>query len=135
MKGAAFERLIAREMRVIWPGARRGIGQARSASEVPDVDGTPYWVECKRMKKCNIKAAIRQAQAATDGRPILVVTKDDFGPVTVTTADRTTMTWGQFLTWASHQQSQSDSTQKKPSEPNSLNQPQEYVTCTDKTTG
>lgn len=33
------------------------------------------------MKRCSIKAAWRQAREATDGRRILVVTKDDRRPV------------------------------------------------------
>jgi hypothetical protein len=76
-KGAAWERQVANELKPYFPNARRGLGQARSAGEVSDVEGTPWWVECKRMKRCSIEAAWRQAEAATDGRPILVVTRDD----------------------------------------------------------
>jgi hypothetical protein len=83
-KGANFERLIANTLKPYWPGARRGIGQARSSKEVADVEGTPYWIECKRQKRCSIKAAIRQAEAATDGRPIWVITKNDKEPVMIT---------------------------------------------------
>lgn len=83
-KGQAFERLIANELKVIWPEARRGIGQARSAKEVPDVDGCPAWIECKHQIRVNICAAMEQAEAATDGRPCVVVSRNNSGPILVT---------------------------------------------------
>jgi len=83
-KGANFERQVANLLRPLFPSSRRGIGQARSAGEVADVEGTPFWIECKRHKRCRIPAAMRQAQEATDGRPCLVVAKDDYGPIRVT---------------------------------------------------
>lgn len=64
-----------------------------------DVEGTPFWVECKRQKKCSIKAAIRQAEAATDGRPILVVTKNDHEPIRVTFPVTMFSSAGQERTW------------------------------------
>lgn len=76
-KGATYEREIAKTLQQVYPEARRGIGQARSASEVADVEGTPFWVECKRGRMPNVRGAIRQACAATDGRPYLVVVRDD----------------------------------------------------------
>lgn len=99
-KGSAFERLIANALKPYWPTARRGIGQARSAGEVADVEGTPYWFELKRQKKCSIPAAIRQAEAATDGRPVVVVTKDDWEPIQVThrfAGYWVTESWDEFL--------------------------------------
>lgn len=44
-KGAAFERDVAEALRELYPTAKRSIGQARTGAEVPDVQGTPYWVE------------------------------------------------------------------------------------------
>lgn len=82
-KGSAFEREIANALKPYFPKARRGIGQARSGGEVCDVEGTPYWIETKRHKRCSIPAAWRQACEATDGRPCLVISKDDGGPVLV----------------------------------------------------
>jgi len=58
--------------------ARRG-WQARSGKDACDVEGTPFFVEVKRGKATNIKAAVRQALAATDGRAVLVLTRDDHG--------------------------------------------------------
>ncbi len=80
-KGAAFEREIANALKVLWPGARRGIGQARNAGEVPDVDGTPYWIETKHHKRVNIRKAYDQAVKAQGARPsreggVLVISRD-----------------------------------------------------------
>lgn len=83
-KGKAFERAVAIVMRSIWPGAKRGIGQARAGGEVPDVDGTPYWVEAKHRKRVSIRKAWDQATEATDGRPVLLVTREDRRPTLVT---------------------------------------------------
>jgi bifunctional DNA-binding transcriptional regulator/antitoxin component of YhaV-PrlF toxin-antitoxin module len=60
---------------------------------VADVEGTPYWIEAKRHKRCSIPAAWRQAVEATDGRPIMVVTKDDGGEVLVTVKLETVLLW------------------------------------------
>lgn len=78
-KGASFERLMANRLQHVYPDARRGIGQARSAKEVPDVDKTPFWVECKHGKCPNLWRAIEQAQEATDGRPPLVIARRNGG--------------------------------------------------------
>lgn len=63
-KGASYEREVAEAMRTVWPGAKRGIGQARSGSEVPDVDGTPFWVECKRRARIPFTKWMKQADLA-----------------------------------------------------------------------
>jgi len=68
-KGCAFERHIANRLKLIYPHARRGIGQARAGGEVPDVDGTPMWIECKHERRPNPFAALKQARLAlTDTR-------------------------------------------------------------------
>lgn len=92
-KGAAWERALASILQPLWPQAERGIGQARRGSEVADVEGTPFWVEAKHRKKVSIPAAYRQATEATDGRPVLVVTKEDRCEPLVT------MTLDTFLKW------------------------------------
>lgn len=84
IKGAAFERLVAAMLGTIWPGAKRGLGQARSGGEVPDVDGTPYWVECKHRHRVSVRAAYEQAREASDGRPVLLVHRETGGPALVT---------------------------------------------------
>jgi hypothetical protein len=84
-KGARFELEIADELRVVWPMARRGIGQARFGGEVPDVDCTPFWVECKHRAHPNVPAALAQAtEAATSQKstkPPLAVTRANGGPI------------------------------------------------------
>jgi hypothetical protein len=76
-----MERETANAMKTVWPEARRGLVQARSAKEGPDVEGTPYWVEAKVGKRVNIMAAMRQADAAREEdkekRPALVVSRAD----------------------------------------------------------
>jgi hypothetical protein len=79
-KGAGWERELAIILRKLWPSAKRGLGQARSGGEVCDVDGTPFWVEAKVGTKTNLKAAVKQAEAATDGRPVIAVCKDNAKP-------------------------------------------------------
>ena len=87
-KGAAFELLVANQLREVWPGAKRGLGQARDAKGLADVEGTPFHVQCKHGAQPNIVAAMAQADkdrnVASDGRPPLVVTRRDRGEVLVT---------------------------------------------------
>ena len=87
-KGARFERAIANKLKPIFPKAVRGVGQTQSGANGSDVEGTPYWIECKAQKKTNIEGAFAQAQeakdTAEDPRPILVVSKRDREPTKVT---------------------------------------------------
>ena len=85
-KGAVFEREVANLMRSIgYADAKRGIGQARSGGEVPDVDGTPWWIEAKHRKAIDVHGAYQQgADASDDRREVLAVTKRDRGEVLVT---------------------------------------------------
>ena len=83
LKGHNFEREIARALRPYFPEARRGL-QYRDGADAPDVEGTPYHFEAKVGKRPNIFAAYKQAKEATDGRPVVVVTKKDYHEVLVT---------------------------------------------------
>lgn len=77
-KGHNFEREIARDLRKIFgEDVGRGIQTRTGTREVPDVDGTPWFIECKCGKQTNIKAALRQAAEATEGRPPVAICKDD----------------------------------------------------------
>lgn len=78
-KGAAFERQVAALLREHgFPGAARGLGQARSGGEVADVDGTDYWIECKARKAIDVHGAYAQGVKACGGkRPVLAITKRD----------------------------------------------------------
>lgn len=76
-KGHAFEREVAKELQPLYPSARRGLSQPRNGREVPDVEGTPWWIECKRGNSATLPQAVKQAKEATDGRlPIVFVRRD-----------------------------------------------------------
>lgn len=79
VKGQVFERLIARAFKQVFPGAKRGIGQARSSSEVADVEVPLIWPECKHGKLPNVRAALAQAieAAAKSGRIPVAVIRDN----------------------------------------------------------
>lgn len=71
-KGHAFENQVARELSDIWYMANRNFQERGGAKDGPDVENTPYWIECKYGKVPRVLAAIQQALDETDGRPILV---------------------------------------------------------------
>ena len=75
-KGKVWERAVATMLRKLWPAVKRG-WQSRAGTEQCDVEGTPFWIEAKVGKQVNLRAALRQAVADTDGRPPIVVAKDD----------------------------------------------------------
>jgi hypothetical protein len=93
-KGATYEREIANALKHLYPNARRGIGQSRNAGEVPDVDGTPWWIEAKHHKHVNIRKAYAQAvEASAPGRRnVLVISRD-----TGIAPDLVTMSFVQFV--------------------------------------
>lgn len=77
VKGRAFEQVTARKLRPLFgERVKRGY-QRRDGREAPDVEGTPFWIECKHGKCVNVRAAMAQAVAATDGRAVVVIAKDD----------------------------------------------------------
>ena len=87
-KGKKWEQAVARVFRAflgdrIHRGNQSHRG-GRGAGEGADVDGGPFWVECKHEKSCNLWKAMRQADAETaakgDPRPSLVVAKQDKKP-------------------------------------------------------
>ena len=81
IKGATFERHLAKYFTENTSlDAKRGIGQTRSGgAEVSDVDMPVLHIEAKRHKRCNIKAALRQAieDANINGKIPVAITKDD----------------------------------------------------------
>lgn len=81
VKGAAFERQLAKYFTDNTKlEAKRGIGQTRSGgAEVSDVDMEIIHIEAKRHKRCNIKAALKQAvnDASVNGKIPVAITKDD----------------------------------------------------------
>ena len=87
-KGANFERELARKIRdIINIPAERGLAQTRGGGEeVADVHMDHIHVEAKRHKRCNIKAALRQAISDSENKEKLpvAITKDDRQPILVT---------------------------------------------------
>lgn len=75
-KGKTWEREVAALLRPIYPNAKRGF-QSRSGRDAPDVDGTPFHIEAKHGKCVNVRGALKQALDATDGRPVVVIAKDN----------------------------------------------------------
>ena len=87
-KGAAFERELAKYFTENTKlTAKRGIGQTRcGGSEVSDVDMPIVHIEAKRHKRCNIKAALKQAieDANVNGKIPVAITRDDRAEILVT---------------------------------------------------
>lgn len=99
VKGRKFEQKIAIDMRGIFDNAYRGAAQCRDGAYAPDVDGTPFWIECKKGKKTYPKKALEQARDAVKKNnsayiPI-AVTADDRAPII------TTMYWDDFVSLVS----------------------------------
>ena len=79
-KGKQGEGEVVRLLSQVWPEAHRsGHLQRNSGIKVPDVDGTPYWVEVKRGKRINVRLAMAQAEldAEGDARPAVVIYRED----------------------------------------------------------
>ena len=92
-KGKRWEQDVARMMREIFPKSdeiRRG-WQSREGDDEPDVVGIPeFWIECKRQKRTNFRAALRQAQEASPDHLLpLAICRDDPADGTAATDDRT----------------------------------------------
>ena len=88
LKGANFERAIARKLNELFPGlgAKRGF-QYRTGSEVADVIAGPMWAECKAHKVTSPGAAwLRAARDCEPGFIPVAVCKSDRKPVTITMA-------------------------------------------------
>ena len=76
-RGQAFEREVAKLLRAVWPDAERNIAQARTAKrEGCDVEGTPWWVECKSGRGIDWRSALEQAERDTDGRRCVVIGRE-----------------------------------------------------------
>jgi hypothetical protein len=77
-KGKVGEREVANAIRLtLGLDAHRGC-QARAGTDTCDVEGVPgLWVESKRGKQPNVRAALRQATEDSDGRVPVAVIRDD----------------------------------------------------------
>jgi hypothetical protein len=80
-KGATFEREISKALAEIMPDEKiqRGIQSRFGGREYADVECPFFHVECKRGKKTNIKAAMRQAIDDLGDKPKMpvAITRDD----------------------------------------------------------
>ena len=87
-KGQRGEREVCQQLALHGLDVRRG-WQARSGQVEADVEGTELWWEVKRGKRCNPRAAYKQALGDTDGRVPVVAWRDDQAPwmVTLSLAD------------------------------------------------
>lgn len=62
-KGKRFERRIAAAVRAVWPAAYRSGDLQRKAGPLgcySDIEGTPYWLECKHANTISLPAWHRQ---------------------------------------------------------------------------
>jgi len=85
-KGVDFERQLARRFAEVFgrDQVRRGL-QYRDGADAPDVIAPCLWIEAKRGKQTNPRAALRQAAEASAGKGYwpLAVCKDDQQPAFV----------------------------------------------------
>ena len=75
-KGQRGEREFAARLAALYPDAHRG-AQSRSGRDGCDVEGTPWWVECKTRHGIAVFRFLEQAERDTDGRPVLVRLRED----------------------------------------------------------
>ena len=79
-KGHDFERAVAAQLARVFgcDKVHRGF-QYRNGSDAPDVVCPGFWVECKRGRRTNSRAALRQAVEDASGKGLwaLAVCKDD----------------------------------------------------------
>ena len=78
-KGQVGERELCQILAEVWPEARRGL-QARNGNEVPDVEGTPLWLEVKTYASHAALRHLEQAERDTDGRPAIVALRESGSP-------------------------------------------------------
>ena len=80
-KGYRFERAVVNDLKDIYGEQVRRGWQSRFGSDAPDVEGTPYWIECKHHKRVSIKQALKQAtedsEKSKEPRTPLAICKDD----------------------------------------------------------
>lgn len=79
-KGAQFEREMVHRFAAVFgtDRVRRGL-QFRDGSECPDVVTPAFWIECKRGRLTNPRAALAQALGDSSGKGLwpVAVCKDD----------------------------------------------------------
>tara|TARA_A100001391_G_C5023452_1_gene266487 strand:- start:797 stop:1147 length:351 start_codon:yes stop_codon:yes gene_type:complete len=90
-KGKRWEQEVARMMRAIFGDHIKRGWQSREGDDDPDIVGVPkFWIECKRHKRTNFRAALRQAESACPGDHMpLAICRDDPGEGTASVDSRT----------------------------------------------
>lgn len=83
-KGNAGQLEVAKILGRLYCWAKSTAGSQSAGAVVPDVDGTPWWIEVKRHAKVNWRPAYRQACGDADGRLPMVAHRDDRGEWMVT---------------------------------------------------
>lgn len=76
-KGRRGEQRVATMYRSIYGDRVRRGNQGRRGDDEADVEGTPWFIECKTGKIVSVRAALRQAEEARDSRPAIVHVKID----------------------------------------------------------
>lgn len=86
-KGHAFERKVAKDLREIFPDAKRGFQTRGGGKEQADVINTgPFHIECKHKKNPDPLAAYCQAESdaiGTGREPVAIVKTNRREPVVV----------------------------------------------------
>jgi len=88
-KGHNFERYVARILRLSFPDARRG--KQYTGGREADVEGTPFRIECKRLRDVRLGDVLRaigqaesNAETWDDDRPVVAIHRADRGKAFVT---------------------------------------------------
>ena len=76
-KGRRGEQRVATLYREVYGDRVHRGPQSRTGDDGADVEGTDWWPEVKTGKVVSVRAALRQALEATDGRPVVVHVKID----------------------------------------------------------
>lgn len=86
-KGKTWERAVVRMLKPLWERAHRGHQDSRGGfggGEGCDVEGTPFYVECRHEQSYNWRKHLREAMAMRtarhDNRAIVLVAKEDKKP-------------------------------------------------------
>jgi hypothetical protein len=86
-KGIDYERVVRNRLACIFgeENVRRGL-QYRDGADCPDVIAPGLWIEVKRGRLTNPRAALRQATRDSEGKGLIpiAVCKDDHDPAHVT---------------------------------------------------
>lgn len=72
--GREWENIVAVTLRRTFKDAR-ATKTKQHRSGKPDVEGTPFWIDCVASKTVDIVTLLSQAAKKSDGRPVLVIVR------------------------------------------------------------